>query len=107
MVTTLPPHRVLQDVFSANPVYRQNVDAPHTKAAPTSRRAMPYYTAFSTIEDKASKLSAEASKEIEKASAAAQAKVGKIEMYSSKFYATCILGGVLACVYISPLDIST
>lgn len=59
------------------------------------------YTAWSVVEDakdKANKLGAEATKEFEKASAKAQAKTGKIEMYSAKFYAACTVGGLLACV---------
>lgn len=39
------------------------------------------------VSEKASELSAEAKKEFEKASAAAQAKAGKIELYSGKYYA--------------------
>lgn len=54
--------------------------------------------------DKASKLSAEATKEFEKASSAAQAKTGKIELYSGKFYAACTFGGLLACVRRQCLD---
>lgn len=37
-------------------------------------------------------------KEFEKASAAAQAKTGQIELYSGKYYAACTLGGIFACV---------
>jgi len=34
----------------------------------------------------------------EKASAIAQAKTGGIELYSGKYYASCTVGGILACV---------
>lgn len=43
-------------------------------------------------------LSDEAVKEYEKASAKAQEKAGKIELYSAKYYAACTFGGLLACV---------
>ena len=59
------------------------------------------YGAFSVVDDtkeKAQKLSAEAAKEFEKASATAQAKTGNIEMYTPKYYAACTFGGLLACV---------
>lgn len=59
------------------------------------------YSAYSVIDDakdKANKLSAEATKEFEKASAKAQAKTGKIELFSGQYYAACTLGGLLACV---------
>ena len=59
------------------------------------------YTAWSVVDDaknKANALSAEATKEFEKASAKAQAKAGHIELYSAKYYAACTFGGLLACV---------
>lgn len=59
------------------------------------------YTAWSVVDDakdKANALSAEATKEFEKASAKAQAKAGTIEMYSPGYYAACTFGGLLACV---------
>lgn len=59
------------------------------------------YGAWSVSEDaiaKSKQLSDKAVKEFDKASAAAQAKTGQIEMYSPKFYAACIFGGLLACV---------
>lgn len=59
------------------------------------------YSAFSVTDDakdKAQHLSEAAVKEYEKASSSAQAKVGKIELYSPKYYATCTLGGLVACV---------
>lgn len=61
---------------------------------------MDLYPAFSIIEDKAKKLSAEATAEFNKASAATQARTGKMELYSKEFYAACTFGGLLACVSI-------
>lgn len=69
---------------------------------PTPYQARPeLFGAFSVVEDakdKAQKLSAEATKEFEKASAAAQSKTGKIELYSGRYYAACTFGGLMACV---------
>lgn len=59
---------------------------------------MDLYSAYSPVEDKVKKLSAEATAEFNKASAAAQAKAGHIELYSGKYYAACTFGGLLACV---------
>lgn len=59
------------------------------------------YGAWSVSEDakaKANQLSDKAVKDFDKASAAARAKTGQIEMYSPKFYAACTFGGLLACV---------
>jgi solute carrier family 25 phosphate transporter 3 len=37
-------------------------------------------------------------KQLDKASHVAQDKIGKIEMFSPKYYAACTFGGLLACV---------
>ena len=54
--------------------------------------------AFFDVKAKAAALGTGAQKEYQKASAAAQAKAGTIELYSAKYYAACTLGGLLACV---------
>ena len=59
------------------------------------------FSIWSVAEDaksKASALSEEAQKELQKASSAAQAKTGQIELYSAKYYAACTFGGLVACV---------
>ncbi|RXG48060.1 hypothetical protein VDGE_04504 [Verticillium dahliae] len=80
---------------------------------PTKYQARPeLYGAYSTVDDvkgKAHKLSSEAAKEFEKASAAAQAKAGRIELYSGRYYAACTFGGLMACglthFAVTPLDL--
>lgn len=90
-----PRYEVLQKTFP-----NQAQDGPKVR----SNRATPFqarmdlYSAYSSVEDKAKKLSAEATAEFNKASAAAQAKTGQIELYSGKFYAACTFGGLMACV---------
>ncbi|RDW78099.1 putative phosphate transport protein [Coleophoma crateriformis] len=81
------------------------------KRTPLQARSELYPT-WSVVDDaknKANALSAEATKEFEKASAKAQAKTGHIEMYSPKFYAACTFGGLLACglthTAVTPLDL--
>ncbi|CRK20077.1 hypothetical protein BN1708_001039 [Verticillium longisporum] len=86
-----------------------------TSLAPgsTKYQARPeLYGAYSTVDDvkgKAQKLSSEAAKEFEKASAAAQAKAGRIELYSGRYYAACTFGGLMACglthFAVTPLDL--
>ncbi|KAJ9648517.1 Cu/Pi carrier [Coniosporium tulheliwenetii] len=70
------------------------------------------YGAWSAIDDakhKTVQLSDAAVKEFEKASNKAQAKAGKIELYSPKYYAACTFGGLLACglthTAVTPLDL--
>lgn len=63
------------------------------------------YNAWSVADDaknKAGQLSEKAAAEFEKASSAAQAKAGKIELYTPKYYAACVVGGLLACVSTFP-----
>ena len=65
------------------------------------QNAGPKFSIWSVAEDaksKANVLSDEAQREIRKASAAAQAKTGQIELYSAKYYAACTFGGLMACV---------
>jgi len=70
------------------------------------------YQVWSVTEEaerKASELSNAAAKEYQKASAAAQAKAGNIELYSGKYYAACTFGGLMACGLthwaVTPLDL--
>ena len=62
----------------------------------------PVWSAVDDVKSKAGQLSAEAQQEYAKASSKAQAKAGEIELYSTKYYAACTVGGILACVRPSP-----
>lgn len=107
----LPSQSVLQQAFGpttlglAVPTQHRKVDnqaswSQPSRQAPFNRRP-DLYPAFSTVDDakkKAQKLSAEATREFEKASAKAQAAAGPIELFSAKYYAACTFGGLLACV---------
>ncbi|KAH7005319.1 mitochondrial carrier domain-containing protein [Fusarium venenatum] len=83
-----------------------------TNRTPYQARAELFPIHSSVIEDtkgKAKQLSAEATAEFEKASAKAQAKTGKIELYSGRYYAACTFGGLMACglthAAVTPLDL--
>lgn len=97
MAHLYPRDEVLKgNFYSPTPKYHR----PETKATPLQARPE-LYGAWSVVDnakDKAVKLSNEATKEFEKASSAAQAKAGKIELYSGKYYAACTFGGLMACV---------
>jgi solute carrier family 25 phosphate transporter 3 len=73
---------------------------PSPKRTPFQARTelFPTWSVVDDAKNKANALSAEATKEFEKASAKAQAKAGAIELYSAKYYAACTFGGLLACV---------
>lgn len=84
----------------------------HPKPAdPPISRNRPIFPAWSAIDDakeKAHDISAEAAREFNVASQKAQAKAGKIEPWSMKYYAACTFGGLLACVsYLTATAIST
>ena len=88
-----PSQSSIRDAFA--PAF--TATSPQSITPLRSRPTKPRYIAWSASE-KAASLSEEAQAELKKASAATQAKTGQIELYSGKFYAACILGGLLACV---------
>ncbi|KAK9771478.1 hypothetical protein AB5N19_05632 [Seiridium cardinale] len=105
----------MPSLFPSQDVFRQSFGSPLT---PHQSKPTPYqarselYGAWSVVDDaknKAQKLSKEAQVEFDKASSAAQAKAGKIELYSGKYYAACTFGGLLACglthTAVTPLDL--
>lgn len=57
-----------------------------------------YYSIADDAKKEAKKLSEEATREFEKASAKAQKASGGIELYTGRYYAACTFGGLLACV---------
>lgn len=96
MPTVFPTASALSQAFSAS--------SPTSLLQPrrTSREAPEHiWTSWSTTDDVKAKAAAVGDKavhEYEKASAKAQEKVGKIELFSPKYYAACTFGGLLACV---------
>lgn len=95
MSSLYPRYDTLQQTFPHQP--QDGLKGRGSKATPYQAR-MDLYSAYSTIEDKAKKLSAEATAEFNKASQAVQPKTGQIELFSGKYYAACTFGGLLACV---------
>jgi len=112
MPIALPTGDALKNAFpSSNPLIAYRMQAPEPPRTKYQARSE-LYGAWSVADDakkKASQLSDAAAKEFEKTSGAAQAKVGKIELYSPKYYATCTLGGLMACglthTAVTPLDL--
>ncbi|EON97947.1 putative mitochondrial phosphate carrier protein 2 protein [Phaeoacremonium minimum UCRPA7] len=106
-----PRQDALQKTFASPAALGQSQHG--VKARSTPYQARPeLYGAWSVVDDaksKTNKLGAEATKEFEKASAAAQSKAGKIELYSGKYYAACTFGGLMACglthTAVTPLDL--
>jgi len=107
MPTIFPTAAALSSSFSAS--------SPTSFLQPrrTPREAPEHlWTSWSSTDDvkaKAAAVGDKAVQEYEKASAKAQEKVGKIEMFSPKYYAACTFGGLLACglthTAVTPLDL--
>ncbi|KAI0483361.1 mitochondrial phosphate carrier protein [Xylariaceae sp. FL0804] len=111
-----PSQHALQRTFgSPLHVNKQQRQQAHAAAAAPPRPAVRQellYAAYSVADDakgRAKQLSAEAQAELGKASDAAQAKAGKIELYTPKYFAACTIGGLLACglthTAVTPLDL--
>jgi hypothetical protein len=103
MPLLFPSQDTLHNVFNPSvPLGCRKAPAslPTPKRTPLQARTelFPTWSVVDDAKKKANALSAEATKEFEKASAKAQAKAGTIELYSAKYYAACTFGGLLACV---------
>ncbi|KAH8774129.1 mitochondrial phosphate carrier protein-like protein, partial [Hyaloscypha sp. PMI_1271] len=113
MPLLFPSQDTLHNVFHPSvPFGRREAPAlAAPKRTPLQARAelFPTWSVVDDAKKKAEALSAEATKEFEKASAKAQAKAGHIELYSAKYYAACTFGGLLACglthTAVTPLDL--
>lgn len=91
----IPSQETLQILFSSKIPRSKSVNPSHSELFP----------AWSTtddikndIKDRTVKMGTKLSKDVQKASMAAQKRTGQIELYSGKYFAACTLGGLLACV---------
>jgi hypothetical protein len=100
----LPPIDAFQAIFGSSGL--SATLKPEAPGAPESLRSRyqareDRYSAWSAKDDIKAKVASAgnaAADEFEKKSAAAQKKVGAIELYSPKYYASCTFGGLMACV---------
>lgn len=111
MPLLFPTQGTLHEIFpTQSSIYRQaSKPKPSEQSSPARRALFPAWSTVDDVKSKAGQLSAEARKELAHASEVAQAKAGKIELYSPKYYAACTLGGLLACgvthTAVTPLDL--
>ena len=99
--TMLFPASSINEVFSCRhplTAIRSQEPNPRSLRVETARPQFPVWSVTEDAKSKANALSEEAQREIKRASAAAQAKSGQIELYSAKYYAACTFGGLIACV---------
>ncbi len=109
MPLLFPSQGTLHDVFYPSIPFGRREGAPPLpvpKRTPLQARTelFPTWSVVDDAKKKANALSAEATKEFEKASAKVQVKAGHIELYSAKYYAACTFGGLLACVSSAPIS---
>jgi solute carrier family 25 phosphate transporter 3 len=67
-------------------------------AAETKRNPFPAWSVVEDTKKRADAIGKEAAREFNVVSQKAQAKTGKIEPWSAKYYAACTVGGLMACV---------
>lgn len=110
MPSLFPTASALSATFGNATPYSMQPAAP-AKRSPYQARTERYQS-WDIAEDakqKTAQLSDAAMKELSKASAKSQAATGKIEMFSGKYYAACVFGGLMACGAthwaVTPLDL--
>lgn len=98
MPLLFPTQGTLSDAFSAKLPFGQAESLPQSNnvASPADRYSI--WSPSEDIKNKAGALSDQAASELRRSSQAVQARTGQIELHSAKYYATCTLGGIIACV---------
>ncbi|KAK5124313.1 hypothetical protein LTR85_002016 [Meristemomyces frigidus] len=110
MPSLFPTASALSATFGIASPYSMQQSAPAKRSPYQARTEL--YQSWDIAEDakqKTAQLSDAAVKEYSKASNKAQATAGKIELYSGKYYAACVFGGLMACGAthwaVTPLDL--
>ncbi|PGH29173.1 solute carrier family 25 (mitochondrial phosphate transporter), member 3 [[Emmonsia] crescens] len=110
MPSIFPNTDTLANTFgSRHPLFGSHREAQKPAATPMDRPLFPAWSAIDDVKHKAEAVGKSAGKEFDKASAKVQSKTGHIELYSMKYYASCIFGGMMACglthTLVTPLDL--
>ncbi|EEQ88499.1 hypothetical protein RJZ56_000250 [Blastomyces dermatitidis] len=110
MPSIFPNQDTLVNTFgSRHPLFGFHGEAQKPAPTPMDRPLFPAWSAIDDVKHKAEAVGKSATKEFDKASAKVQSKTGQIELYSPKYYASCIFGGLLACglthALVTPLDL--
>ncbi|KAF4213786.1 hypothetical protein CNMCM8980_005927 [Aspergillus fumigatiaffinis] len=105
-----PSDSVILEAFNAqNPLNRPKESKQAGSAASIRREPFPAWSVIDESKKKADAFTKEAAREFDVVSQKAQAKTGKIEPWTPKYYAACTVGGMLACglthTAVTPLDL--
>ncbi|KAK6430528.1 Cu/Pi carrier [Oleoguttula sp. CCFEE 5521] len=107
MASLFPTASALSATFGQASPYRTQASKRTSALARTE--LFPSWSVAEDAKQKTAQLSDAAVAEYTKLSQEAQAKTGKIELYSGKYYATCTFGGLMACGLthwaVTPLDL--
>ena len=101
MPLLFPTQGTLSDAFSPLPFGRApepDEQLPVSKSHKSQQRRYPAWSAVEDLKSKTGTLSEEARTELKKPGQLLQPTTGTIELYSQKYYSTCIIGGLIACV---------
>ncbi|EAS28919.1 mitochondrial phosphate carrier protein 2 [Coccidioides immitis RS] len=111
MPSVFPSRDTLASAFASRYGLKQEKKPAEVQPASVpKRRLFPAWSAVDDVKHKAEAVGHAAAQEFDKASQKAQAKTGKIELHSPKYYAACTFGGLLACglthTAVTPLDLA-
>ncbi|MCJ1423749.1 hypothetical protein MMC29_001633 [Sticta canariensis] len=112
MPLLFPTQGTLSHAFSPLPFGRApepDEQLPVSKPHKPQQHRYPAWSAVEDLKSKAGTLSEEARTELKKPGQLVRPTSGTIELYSQKYYSTCIIGGLIACgathTAITPLDL--
>lgn len=98
----LPTDSILAKLTAQHPLGALGKQQSHPEQAAEAthkrREPFPAWSAIDEAKKKADAFAKEAAREFDVASHKAQEKTGKIEPWTPKYYASCTVGGLLACV---------
>ncbi|RHZ71490.1 hypothetical protein CDV55_105841 [Aspergillus turcosus] len=105
-----PSDSVILEAFNAqNPLNRPKEPKQAGALGSIRREPFPAWSVIDESKKKADAFTKEAAREFDVASQKAQARTGKIEPWTPKYYAACTVGGLLACglthTAVTPLDL--
>jgi solute carrier family 25 phosphate transporter 3 len=91
-----PSENVISHAFLSQHLSNRTPQTPG--ATEWKREAFPAWSVVEDTKKKADAFGKEAAREYNIVSQKAQAKTGKIEPWTAKYYASCTIGGLMACV---------
>jgi hypothetical protein len=92
------PQSIINMLAAGHPLGTPAAQSEPTEPVPKRPAPFPAWSAIDSAKSKADAIAHEADREFNLASKKVQERTGKIEPGSLKYYASCTVGGMLACV---------